>query len=129
MNLQPTSIMTLTALCATAMAEQAVRLDPIRADSGTDTQFSPRHSMDTVRHGNVRLTSVLQEGADLFPGTTFTVLREETAVYGRPRYTVMATSGPQAEAIFSLHPGRYLVQATTVRSTARSASRCRLRAC
>ena len=110
-NLQLTCIMTLTALCATAMAEQAVwRLDPPVPTAAQTPQFSPRHSMDTVRHGNVRLTSVLQEGADLFPGTTFTVLREEAAVYGRPRYTVMATSGPHAEAIFSLHPGPYLVR-------------------
>ncbi|MCB1728629.1 MAG: hypothetical protein KDI22_14520, partial [Gammaproteobacteria bacterium] len=110
-NLRLIIILALALFCGTSLAEQAIwRMDPPTPASSPIPQFAPRQSMDTVRHGNVRLTSVLQDGTALFPGTSFTVMREEAAVFGKPRHTVMATSGPQAEAIFSLHPGKYLVQ-------------------
>ncbi len=110
-NLRLIIILALALFCGTLLAEQAIwRMDPPTPASSPIPQFAPRQSMDTVRHGNVRLTSVLQDGTALFPGTSFTVMREEAAVFGKPRHTVMATSGPQAEAIFSLHPGKYLVQ-------------------
>lgn len=74
-------------------------------------RFIPRPEVQTEQRGNLQLTSVLAEGAAPYPGTLFTVMREEPDAYGKTRRTVLAASGPQAHGQFDLSPGRYLVQA------------------
>lgn len=74
-------------------------------------RFVPRPEVHAEQRGNLQLTSVLAEGDAPYPGTLFSVLREEPEAYGKTRRTLLATSGPQAQGHFDLSPGRYLVQA------------------
>jgi hypothetical protein len=73
-------------------------------------QFIPRDEPQYAAQNNLQLTSVLVAGGPPYPGSTFTVLREEPAAFGKFRRKVIATSGPQAFAGFTLSPGRYLVE-------------------
>jgi hypothetical protein len=78
---------------------------------GTHEQFVPRAAVNEPRRGNLRLTSVLAAGGEAFPGTHFTVLREQPDAYGKTRATVMAIAGPKAFADIDITPDRYRVQA------------------
>jgi len=99
------------------LSSAAVAAADIRSTSESDAaatnypRFIPRPEIQTQQHGNLQLTSVLAEGAAPYPGTLFTVMREEPDVYGKTRHTVLAASGPQAQSHFDLSPGRYLIQA------------------
>lgn len=64
-----------------------------------------------VEAGNVQLTGTLVPGGEPFPGTVFTVLRDEPRVFGQSRHRVVASGGPQTHAVFRLNPGRYRVEA------------------
>lgn len=79
--------------------------------SAHPSHFVPRPEVQTEQRGNLRLTSVLARGGAPYPGTRFTVLREEPGAYGKTRRTVLASSDPQTHIDFDLSPGRYLVQA------------------
>jgi hypothetical protein len=103
-------ILVLTLLGVGANATDADRFGGT-PDGPVEDRFLPRPGVAAVRPGNLRLTSVLTAQGSPFAGTTFTVLREEPDAFGKTRYRVMATSGPQAEAVFSLGPGRYRIQA------------------
>lgn len=78
--------------------------------AGGAAQFIARDEPRHAAQDNLQLTSVLVAGGPPYPGSTFTVLREEPAAFGKFRRKVMATSGPQAFAGFTLSPGRYLVE-------------------
>lgn len=84
----------------------------VAANEGTgDARFVPRAKLHEPRRGNLRLTSVLVAGGEPYPGTRFTILREQPDDYGKTRATLMAVAGPKSFADFSLNPGRYRVQA------------------
>lgn len=82
-------------------------IDP--ATTAGTPQFIPRDAVQHASQNNLQLTSVLVAGGPPYPGSTFTVLREEPTAFGKFRRKVMAVSGPQAHAGFTLSPGRYLV--------------------
>ncbi len=96
-------------LTTDVIAAETVR-DQVTTGAG-EPRFVPRQAAVVAQRDNVELVSVLTSGGAAFPGTTFTVLREEPDAFGKTRHTVMATSGAQATASFRLSPGRYRIQA------------------
>lgn len=98
------SLLALTAACAIPAGPA---LPP---DTLAPVQLIPREQAPRTPVDNLHLTTVLVAGGPPYPGSTFTVLREEPAAFGRFRRKTMAVSGPRAYATFSVNPGRYLVQ-------------------
>lgn len=74
-------------------------------------QFAPYPDIHARRHGNLRLTSVLVTNGAPYPGTEFTVLRDQPEAFGKTRAVVVAMAGPREYAEFDLAPGQYRVQA------------------
>jgi hypothetical protein len=89
-------------------AEDAAFVDP---GNRTHAQFVPRAEINEPSQGNLRLTSVLSAGGSPYPGTHFTVLREQPDAFGKMRSTVMAIAGPKAFADIDVTPDRYRVEA------------------
>jgi hypothetical protein len=100
-----TAIRLLTLLALAGLLPPAVALPP------GSPEFVPRAEAPAPRHHNLELVSVLSAGGVPFDGTTFTLLREEPAAFGKTRLRTIAFSGPQARAGFRVAPGRYRVQA------------------
>lgn len=75
-----------------------------------EPQFIQRDATLQATFDKLRLTTVLVAGGPPYPGSTFTVLRDEPGAFGKTRHKVMAVSGPQAHAGFNLAPGRYRIQ-------------------
>jgi len=103
------STLTLVLLFPVAQAADGNR-GPV-ADQDTPPRFAPRAEVYPQQRGNLQLSSVLAPGADPYPGTQFTVLREDPDAFGKTRFAIMAAAGPHDHAAFELSPGRYLVQA------------------
>lgn len=112
MNLRQ-AIGTLTLmLCASATPASGPNHAAESAEFVADyPRFVPRPGIQVEQRGNLQITSVLAAGGAPYPGTLFSILREEPDAYGKTRLTVLATSGPHAHSNFKLSPGRYLVQA------------------
>lgn len=80
------------------------------AHDASHAQFVPRPQVHSPQRGNLRLTSVLRAGGEPYPGSRFTILRDQPGTFGESRATVMAVAGPKAFAEFELTPDRYRVQ-------------------
>lgn len=86
--------------------------EPSAGDSADwQPRFVPRGEVHAQQPGNLHLVSVLAPDGAPYPGTQFSVLREEPDAFGKTRFRVMAASGPHDQAAFDLAPGRYTVQA------------------
>ncbi len=100
------------ALClAAASGTQAAPAWGENPQAATYPAFAPADAEPRYSTDNLVLTSTLVPGGAPYPGTHFTVLREEPDAFGKTRLKTMANSGPNARAGFSLAPGRYRVQA------------------
>ncbi len=99
----------LVALSLTTPATWAADDVAATADA-THNPFMSRAQVHKPQRGNLRLTSVLRAGGEPYPGSQFTILRDQPGTFGESRATVMAVAGPKAFAEFELTPDRYRVQ-------------------
>lgn len=88
----------------------------IAADNGlshevtqAQEQFVPRAEVHRPQHGNLRLTSVLVAGGAPYPGTRFSIVRDQPDAYGKKLAAEVALVGPESFADFRLDPGSYRV--------------------
>ncbi|MDJ0738087.1 MAG: hypothetical protein QNJ91_00100 [Gammaproteobacteria bacterium] len=102
----------LPVVCLVLVAALAIpgRAAPPAVADGAHAESLPSPAVAEPRRGNVRLSSVLASGGEPFPGTHFTVLRDQPGTFGEARQHIMARAGPKAVADFRLSADRYRVR-------------------